>query len=102
MARLSIEMQMASTMATSDHTPEQVQEWAQSLVAEGMWGEQAEVVAVDPGRIDPAVPEIAFKYDGTVERTARVIEANGFAIDRPLWDRDAAKCSPCHPGSSCH
>ncbi|MYR31431.1 hypothetical protein GTW20_03915 [Nocardiopsis alba] len=52
---------MASTMATSDHTPEQVQEWAQSLVTEGMWGEQAEVAAVDPGRIDPAVPEFEFR-----------------------------------------
>lgn len=41
-------------------------------------------------------------FGGTVERTARVIEANGFAVDWPLWDRDAARCSPCHPGSNCH
>lgn len=27
------------------------------------------------------VPEIAFKYDGTVERTGHVIEANGFHVD---------------------
>lgn len=54
------------------------------------------------GRFLHHVPEIAFKYDGTVEHTARVIETNGFAVDWPLWDRDAAKCSPCHPGSNCH
>ncbi|MFL1427236.1 MULTISPECIES: hypothetical protein [unclassified Nocardiopsis] len=54
------------------------------------------------GRFLEHVPEIAFKYDGTVVRTAHIIEANGFAVDWPLWDRDAAKCSPCHPGSNCH
>ncbi|WP_285731167.1 hypothetical protein [Nocardiopsis sp. ATB16-24] len=40
------------------------------------------------------VPEIAFKYDkydGTVERTAHIIEANGFTVDWPLWDRDAMR-----------
>ena len=54
------------------------------------------------GRFLEHVPEIAFKYDGSVERTAHIIEANGFTVDWPLWDRDAAKCTPCHPGSSCH
>ncbi|WP_444963893.1 glycine-rich domain-containing protein [Nocardiopsis sp. M1B1] len=54
------------------------------------------------GRFLEHVPEIAFKYDGTVERTARIIESNGFAVDWPLWDRDAMRCSPCHPGSNCH
>lgn len=54
------------------------------------------------GRFLEHVPEIEFKYDGSVLRTAEVIEANGFAIDRPLWERDGAKCTPCHPGSNCH
>ena len=54
------------------------------------------------GKFLEHVPEIAFKYDGSVERTAHVIEANGFAVDWPLWDRDAARCTPCHPGSNCH
>lgn len=47
-------------------------------------------------------PAIEFKYDGTVERTAKIIAANGFAVDWPLWQRDAAKCTPCHPGADCH
>ncbi|WP_017584498.1 glycine-rich domain-containing protein [Nocardiopsis valliformis] len=54
------------------------------------------------GKFLEHVPEIAFKYDGSVERTAHIIEANGFTVDWPLWDRDAAKCTPCHPGSNCH
>lgn len=54
------------------------------------------------GRFLHHVPEIEFKYDGTVKRTARVIAANGFTVDWPLWERDAAKCSPCAPGSNCH
>lgn len=54
------------------------------------------------GRFLEHVPEIEFKYDGSVTRTAYVIETNGFAIDRPLWDRDAARCTPCYHGSDCH
>ncbi|MET9794727.1 glycine-rich domain-containing protein [Nocardiopsis alba] len=54
------------------------------------------------GRYLEHVPEVEFKNDGTVTRTAHVIEANGFRVDRPLWDRDAAKCSPCAHGSDCH
>ncbi|GAA4905476.1 hypothetical protein GCM10023405_28240 [Streptomonospora salina] len=26
---------------------------------------------------------------------------DGFAADRPLWERDGAKCTPCRPGSDC-
>ncbi|EPD67369.1 MULTISPECIES: hypothetical protein [Streptomyces] len=48
------------------------------------------------------VPEIERKNDGTVMRTAHVIESNGFAIDWPLWEKDALQCSPCAPGSNCH
>ncbi|WP_246062484.1 glycine-rich domain-containing protein [Haloactinospora alba] len=47
-------------------------------------------------------PEIEFKYDGSVMKTAHVIENNGFAVDWPLWERDGAKCTPCFPGSDCH
>ncbi|HJE59724.1 MAG TPA: hypothetical protein K8V84_14635 [Nocardiopsis listeri] len=54
------------------------------------------------GRFLEHVPEIAFKYDGSVERTAHIIEANRFFVDWPLWERDTAKCTPCHPGSNCH
>lgn len=48
------------------------------------------------------IPEIERKCDGTVERTARVIEAEGFVVDWPLWQHDFAKCSPCAPGSNPH
>ncbi|MFD6949578.1 MULTISPECIES: hypothetical protein [unclassified Nocardiopsis] len=54
------------------------------------------------GRYLEHVPEIEFKYDGSVTRTAHVIESNGFRIDWPLWDRDAAECTPCYHGSNCH
>ncbi|MBB4933400.1 hypothetical protein F4561_004220 [Lipingzhangella halophila] len=47
-------------------------------------------------------PEVEFKYDGSVMKTAHVIENNGFAVDWPLWERDGAKCTPCYPGSDCH
>ena len=48
------------------------------------------------------VPEIDRKADGTVMRTAQILADNGFAVDLPLWEKDAAKCSPCTPGSNCH
>jgi hypothetical protein len=48
------------------------------------------------------VPEIDRKADGTVARTAEIIEANGFAVDWPLWQADFGKCSPCYPGSNSH
>jgi hypothetical protein len=54
------------------------------------------------GRFLEHVPEIERKYDGSVERTAHIIEANGFEVDWPLWEADFAKCTPCHPGSNCH
>lgn len=54
------------------------------------------------GRFLEHVPAIEFKYDGSVERTAHVIEANGFEVDWPLWEADFAKCTPCYPGSNCH
>jgi hypothetical protein len=41
------------------------------------------------------VPEIDRMADGTVERTARALEANGFGADWPLWRADFSKCSPC-------
>lgn len=54
------------------------------------------------GRFLEHIPEIEFKYDGSVEKTAIVIENNGFKIDRPLWEVDFAKCTPCAPGTNCH
>lgn len=54
------------------------------------------------GKFLEHVPEIEFKYDGTVAKTARVLQENGFAVDWPLWERDALKCTPCAPGSNCH
>lgn len=54
------------------------------------------------GRFLEHIPEIERKYDGSVERTARVIEANAFKVDWPLWEADFAKCTPCYPGSNCH
>jgi hypothetical protein len=54
------------------------------------------------GRFLEHIPEIAFKYDGSVERTAHIIADNGFAVDWPLWEADFAKCGPCSPGSNCH
>jgi hypothetical protein len=47
------------------------------------------------------VPEVDYKEDGSVLRTADVIAADGWEVDLPLWT-DAAKCSPCHPGSDSH
>jgi len=54
------------------------------------------------GKFLEHVPEIEFKYDGTVAKTARLLQENGFAVDWTLWDRDALQCSPCAPGSNCH
>ncbi|WP_245679174.1 hypothetical protein [Actinomadura hibisca] len=54
------------------------------------------------GRFLEHIPEIDRKYDGTVQRTAKVIADNGFRVDWPLWEKDFAKCSPCAPGTSCH
>jgi hypothetical protein len=48
------------------------------------------------------IPAIAFKYDGSVERTAHIIADNGFPVDWSLWEADFAKCGPCTPGSNCH
>ncbi|MEW2265526.1 hypothetical protein ACGF5T_32530 [Streptomyces sp. NPDC047853] len=47
------------------------------------------------------VPEVGFKDDGSVLRTADLIAADGWQVDLPLW-ADAAKCSPCHPGNDSH
>lgn len=54
------------------------------------------------GRFLHHIPEIDRKADGSVERTAKIIAANGFAVDWSLWKADYAKCTPCHPGSNCH
>lgn len=48
------------------------------------------------------VPAVEFKVDGTVMRTAHALVEAGFAVDWPLWEADAAKCSPCHPGTDSH
>ncbi|WP_261808973.1 hypothetical protein [Nonomuraea sp. C10] len=54
------------------------------------------------GRFLEHVPEIGFKYDGSVERTAHILAANGFEVDWPLWERDFSQCTPCAPGTDCH
>lgn len=54
------------------------------------------------GRFLEHIPEIEFKYDGSVERTAQIIAENGFPVDWKLWERDFAKCGPCRPGENCH
>ncbi|AEN10852.1 MULTISPECIES: hypothetical protein [unclassified Streptomyces] len=47
------------------------------------------------------VPDVDFKNDGSVLRTADLIAADGWEIDLPLW-ADAADCGPCHPGNDSH
>ncbi|MFJ8250214.1 hypothetical protein [Streptomyces sp. NPDC094466] len=47
------------------------------------------------------VPDIDFKNDGSVLRTADLIAADGWEVDLPLW-ADAADCGPCHPGNDSH
>ncbi|MBQ0850322.1 hypothetical protein J8N05_19225 [Streptomyces sp. BH-SS-21] len=54
------------------------------------------------GKFLEHIPEIEFKNDGSVERTAHIIAANGFPVDWSLWEADFAKCGPCSPGSNCH
>jgi hypothetical protein len=54
------------------------------------------------GRFLEHIPEIAFKNDGSVERTAHILADAGFPVDWSLWEADYAKCGPCHPGSNCH
>ncbi|MFD7666118.1 hypothetical protein [Streptomyces sp. NPDC059788] len=54
------------------------------------------------GKFLEHIPEIAFKYDGSVERTAKVIADAGFEVDWKLWERDYAACGPCRPGEECH
>jgi hypothetical protein len=47
------------------------------------------------------VPEVDFKNDGSVTKTAHVVAAAGWDVDLPLW-ADAADCGPCHPGNDSH
>nr|WSZ96713.1 hypothetical protein OH820_14545 [Streptomyces sp. NBC_00857] len=54
------------------------------------------------GRFLEHIPEIEFKYDGSVERTAQIIADAGFDVDWKLWERDYGKCGPCSPGANCH
>lgn len=54
------------------------------------------------GRFLHHVPEIEFKYDGSVERTAVIVNNNGFQVDWPLWEADYMQCTPCAPGTECH
>lgn len=54
------------------------------------------------GKFLEHIPEIAFKNDGSVERTAHILAANGFPVDWSLWEADFGKCGPCSPGSNCH
>ena len=54
------------------------------------------------GRFLEHIPEIAFKYDGSVERTAHVLADAGWPVDWSLWEADVSNCTPCAPGQSCH
>lgn len=47
------------------------------------------------------IPKPTAKNDGSVLRTARLVAADGWEVDLPLW-ADAADCGPCHPGSDSH
>ncbi|MEV7416604.1 hypothetical protein [Streptomyces sp. NPDC089919] len=47
------------------------------------------------------VPDIEFKNDGSVLKTAHRVAADGWELDLPLWS-DAAQCGPCHPGNDSH
>jgi hypothetical protein len=53
------------------------------------------------GRFLHHVPRVDFKNDGSVMATARLIAADGWDVDLPLW-ADAADCGPCHPGNDSH
>ncbi|WP_246204045.1 hypothetical protein [Streptomyces tailanensis] len=54
------------------------------------------------GKFLEHIPEIEFKYDGSVERTAQIIADAGFEVDWKLWERDYGACGPCSPGADCH
>jgi hypothetical protein len=54
------------------------------------------------GRFLDHIPEIVRKHDGSIERTAHVIEANGFDVDWSLWEADYGRCTPCRPRGDCH
>ncbi|MEW1639341.1 hypothetical protein AB0469_35465 [Streptomyces sp. NPDC093801] len=56
---------------------------------------------MDGGFLDH-VPEVERKGDGSVFKTAQIIEANGFPVDWPLWEKDAMACTPCRPGEDGH
>ncbi|MFE7412708.1 glycine-rich domain-containing protein [Streptomyces laurentii] len=56
---------------------------------------------MDGGFLDH-IPEVARKGDGSVFNTAKIIESNGFAVDWPLWEKDAMTCTPCRPGEDGH
>ncbi|GGU52590.1 hypothetical protein [Streptomyces violascens] len=48
------------------------------------------------------IPEVERKGDGSVLKTAQIIEENGFPVDWTLWEKDALKCTPCRPGEDGH
>ncbi|MBO8189179.1 glycine-rich domain-containing protein [Streptomyces spirodelae] len=56
---------------------------------------------MDGGFLDH-VPEVERKGDGSVSRTAHIIEAGGFLVDWPLWGADDPDCTPCRPGEDGH
>ncbi|MFE6688007.1 hypothetical protein ACFVFQ_16205 [Streptomyces sp. NPDC057743] len=47
------------------------------------------------GQYKHHAPLIERRCDGTVMRTAEILQDNGFAVDDELWAMDAAECSPC-------
>ncbi|MFD5875891.1 hypothetical protein [Streptomyces sp. NPDC060322] len=44
------------------------------------------------------MPEAEMKGDGTVARTADIVAAVGWDVDRPLWAADSFGCTPYRPG----
>lgn len=53
------------------------------------------------GRFLHHVPDVDFKNDGSVMKTAHRVAADGWEVDLPLW-ADASTCGPCTPGNDSH
>jgi hypothetical protein len=51
--------------------------------------------AYNSGQYKHHAPLVERRRDGTVMRTAAIIEQHGFAVDAELWEVDAADCGPC-------
>ncbi|WP_369228956.1 hypothetical protein AB5J56_00705 [Streptomyces sp. R21] len=70
----------------------------------GSWGTTvaSSARATSAANSSNTCPEVDRKADGIVMRAAQILADNGFGVDLPLGEKDAAKCLPCTPGSNCH